>query len=56
VGHAELLRAERVHLDLKTVHNILTLLLRRDAETFSYIGAGGKPLAAGEKVADLFVP
>lgn len=31
-------------------------LLRLDAETFSYIGAGGKPLGAGEKVADLFVP
>jgi hypothetical protein len=27
VGHADLLRAERTYLDLKTVHNILTLLI-----------------------------
>lgn len=31
-------------------------LLRLDPETLGYFGADGKPLGAGEKVADVFLP
>lgn len=31
-------------------------LLRLDPETLGYFGADGKPLGAGEKVGDVFLP